>query len=288
MALVLKIFGGQWAFSGYILVCLLLPAPLLGPSGSRRRAPLADTYPGGLAYFGASPSVPAGKGRGGAGRPPEDRAGRTGGAPRDASRSLATPPRPCWTIRAGAARLIPGAHAESKGNPRKRRQEWGKQRKKMEDTKRTRPLKHLSKAHELTETEAAGPGPAQVLALCYVSLRELPICHRACEPASVTPPWPWMSLLLQPGPESPTRLLTCEALYLAHGHKGYPQVAKFHSLRSNQLRYIRYYGASGAIWEKLRILKDGASLDEVNRRGGLLDFEVSPASINSLPSDYGL
>lgn len=79
----------------------------------------------------------------------------------------------------------------------------------------------------------------QALALCYVSLRELPICHRACEPASVTPPWPWMSLLLQPGPESPTRLLTCEALYLAHGHKGYPQVAKFHSLRSNQLRYIR-------------------------------------------------
>lgn len=53
-----------------------MPAPLLGPSGSRRRAPLADTYPGGLAYFGAAPSVPAGKGRGGAGRP--RRTGRGG------------------------------------------------------------------------------------------------------------------------------------------------------------------------------------------------------------------
>lgn len=53
-----------------------LPAPLLGPSGSWRRAPLADTYPDRPARFGAAPSVPAGKGRGGAGRP--RRSGRGG------------------------------------------------------------------------------------------------------------------------------------------------------------------------------------------------------------------
>lgn len=49
-----------------------------------------------------------------------------------------------------------------------------------------------------------------------------------------------------------------------------------------------YYGASSAFWYELRILKDGASLYEVNHYGGPLGFEARPTSVNTLPSEYGL
>ena len=41
-------------------------------------------------------------------------------------------------------------------------------------------------------------------------------------------------------------------------------------------------------WDELKILKGGASLDEVNHYGGPLGFEAGCRSVYSLSSDYGL
>lgn len=67
------------------------------------RAPRGH-LPGRLSLLWGGSQRPGRKGAGWGGAAAEDREGRMAGAPRDASRSLATPPRHYWAIRAGAAR----------------------------------------------------------------------------------------------------------------------------------------------------------------------------------------